>query len=568
MKIKTSINIFLVFILCVSSLSYAGKAAEGKRFMVVSSEKLVTKIGEDILIRGGNAMDAAVAMGYALAVTEPCCGNLGGGGFLSLRLANGEMTFLNFREKAPAKISTAHFLDEKESVQRHLLHSGYLTVGVPGTVKGLNALLKKYGTMPLNSVMAPAIKLAEQGFPVSATMARNLKSLEKQLAKQSNVKKIFFKDARPYQAGEILKQPDLANTLKLIAEKGSRAFYEGAIAHKIAHASQEHGGVLSVEDFKNYTVKFENPVHCNYRGYDVYSAPPPSSGGATLCEMLKILKDYPVARGGRSNAMNTHYTLEAMRYAYADRNQYLGDPAFVKNPVRWLLSDNHIADIRGKISKTRASDSKKVCPAAVNKEKPQTTHFSVVDQFGNAASMTVTLNGYYGAKVIAGDTGFFLNNELDDFTIKVGAQNAFQLMQGERNLLAPNKQPLSSMSPTIITKDKQLFMVLGTPGGSTIITTVLQVIQNVIDYGMDLQTAVDAPRFHMQCAPDKVFTEPGVFSKKLSVKLTSMGYTLDPTSVYYTRRWGAVAAILSQPSLGKLYGVMDNRRADGLASGQ
>ena len=552
--------------------------------MVVSSQHLASEVGLQILQDGGNAVDAAVAVGYALAVTNPCCGNIGGGGFATLHLASGRDTFLNFREKAPLAATPNMYLDAKGEVVPDLSLKGYLAAGVPGSVLGLDTMLQKYGTMSRDKVMAPAIRLAEEGFVLTQGDADILAGSAKSFAAQPNVAAIFLNGGQGWKAGERFIQKDLAKTLALIARDGPDAFYKGPIADAVVAASAANGGILSKQDFGNYTVTETPPVHCNYRGYELISAPPPSSGGTAVCEILNILEGYPMADLGFHSALGIHYMVEAMRHTFVDRNFQLGDPDFVKNPLERLLSESYAAEIRGKIDAFKAADSKDVQPGVAPHEGTQTTHYSIVDSAGNAVSVTYTINALFGAKVIAGDTGFFLNDEMDDFTVKPGVANLFGLVQGTTNVIAPGKRPLSSMSPTIVTRDGKTFMVLGSPGGSRIITIVVEVIQNVIDYGMNIQEAVDGPRIHHQWLPDQITVEPFALSADTKKVLTDMGY-----KIVEQAPWGAAEAILigpqidtaaaakpatsndamagSLPVAGLLYGAHDDRRPAGSAVG-
>ena len=550
--------------------------------MVVTSQHLATDIGVEILKQGGNAVDAAVAVGYALAVTNPCCGNIGGGGFATLHLADGKDVFLNFREKAPGASSEKMFLNAAGDVVPDLSLKGYLAVGVPGSVLGLDTLLQKYGTMKREAVMAPAIKLAEEGFVLNDGDVAIMAGSAKAFADQPNVAATFLHDGKPWAAGEVFIQKNLANTLKQISAGGPDAFYKGPIADALVDASSKNGGILSKQDLANYAVSEEAPVHCNYRGFDLISAPPPSSGGAAICEILNILKGYPMGELGFHSSAGIHYMVEAMRHTFVDRNFQLGDPDFVKNPLDKLLSDSYANDIRAKIDPAKATPSKEVQPGTAPHEGTQTTHYSIVDAKGDAISVTYTINALFGAKVMAGETGFFLNDEMDDFTTKPGTANLFGLVQGKTNVIAPGKRPLSSMSPTIVTKEGKTFMVLGSPGGSRIITIVLETLMNVVDYGMNMQEAVDAPRIHHQWLPDEVAVEPFALSPDTAKALGDMGYTIKTQSP-----WGATEAILigppadpaapassgndamaaSKPVPGRLYGAHDDRRPAGAAGG-
>jgi gamma-glutamyltranspeptidase / glutathione hydrolase len=531
--------------------------------MVVSAQHLATEVGVDILRRGGNAIDAAVAIGYALAVVHPCCGNIGGGGFMTIHLADGRNLFLDFRERAPLKASYNMFRNAQDQVVRGRSTNSYLAVGVPGTVLGLETARSAYGSMSRQDLLAPAIRLAREGFVLTDADATLLQFGAHRFAQHPNVAAIFLDHGNPYPAGARLRQPQLAQTLELISQQGPRAFYHGSIARAIVTASEGNGGLLTMKDFAEYNVQWQQPIRCHYRGYEVISAPPPSSGGATICELLQILEPYPLAQWGYASTQVTHYLAEAERYAYADRNTDLGDPAFVVNPIAMLLSPQHAATIRAHFMPDKAVPEEKI-EAAVGGgiEGQHTTHYSVVDAHGNAVAVTYTINLYFGNGQIAGDTGFFLNNEMDDFTSKVGVPNSFGLVQGRANLIAPGKRPLSSMSPTLVLDHGQLFMVTGSPGGSTIISTTLESILNVVDFGMNIQQAVDAPRMHDQGQPDAIMVEPGYLTSSAQTALEQMGYHIQPR-----HPWGADEAILRDPHTGLLEGANDVRRPGGLAAG-
>lgn len=533
----------------------------GKNGMVVTEQHLASEVGLQILKKGGNAIDAAVAVGYALAVTHPCCGNLGGGGFMLIHLANGKETFINFRERAPLAAKRDMYLDKQGNVVSGLSSKGYLAVGVPGTVLGLDRALSAYGTMTRATVIAPAIELAQKGFVLQPGDVKILNSRTEGFKKQPNVPTIFLKDGTtPFKAGDRLVQKDLAQTLQLIAKQGSEVFYKGAIADEIVKASKSNSGILTKEDFANYRVTETTPLRCNYRSYKVISAPPPG-GGTTLCEMLNILEGYKLKQLGFRSAATLHLMLSAMLYAYADRNTYLGDPDFVNNPVERLLSKEYAAQIRAKIPSDRAIPPQPLFPKVTSVEGTHTTHYSIQDRYGNAVSVTYTINSFFGAGVIAGKTGFFLNNEMDDFTSKPGVPNNFGLVQGSANIIEPGKQPLSSMSPTIVTQNGKVFLVTGSPGGSTIPTTVLQVITNAIDYGMNIQQAVDTPRIHYQGLPNLVGTEPYALKSVPFQNLWQRGYR-----VTLLGTWGAAESLMVNPD-GWLYGANDSRRPAGKALG-
>ena len=418
---KTIILAFILMSHC--AFAAAPKLAVGEHFMVVTSHPLATQIGINILKQGGNAIDAAVAIGYALTVVDPCCGNIGGGGFMLLHLAKGKNYFINFRETAPLAIKVEDFFQNGKPDTRKIRY-GYLAVGVPGTVMGLNTALQRFGTMSLKQVITPAIQLAKQGFILQQANIDILEKFTKSFRQSNNVAKIFLNKGQALKVGDRLKQPQLAHTLTLIAKHGSKAFYNGPIAKTIVKASQQQDGVLSLRDFKTYRIEILKPIICHYQNYTIITSPPPSSGGVALCEMLNILSGYPLKSLGFHSAASTHYIVEAMRHAYADRNQYLGDPNFVNNPIDKLLSKQHAQRIRKSIQPFHAGDSKKIgMPSPA--EAMQTTSYAVMDAKGNAVSVTYTLNGAFGAKIIAGNTGFFLNNEMDDFTLQPGVPNMF-----------------------------------------------------------------------------------------------------------------------------------------------
>jgi gamma-glutamyltranspeptidase/glutathione hydrolase len=573
-------------LLTTPALAVSPPPVKGEKAMVATSQHLASKVGAEIMRRGGNAIDAAVAVGYALAVTHPCCGNIGGGGFATIHLADGRQTFINFREKAPLAATETMYLDAKGEVIPKASLEGYLSVGVPGTVLGLDTMLARYGTMSRAQVMAPAIALARDGFELVQGDVDILATSTKSFASQPNVAAVFLKDGRAFRPGERLVQADLANTLEAIALNGPDAFYKGPTADKVAAASAANGGILTRADFEAYHVTETEPVRCTYRGFTVVSAPPPSSGGTTICQILNIAEGWPIGQLGFNSAQTIHLLTEAMRHAYVDRNFQLGDPDFVKNPLEKLLSKDYAAAIRARIDPNKASTSKEVQPGVEPHEGMQTTHYSVVDDKGNAVAVTYTINALFGAKVIAGDTGFFLNDEMDDFTVKPGVANLFGLVQGKTNAIAPGKRPLSSMSPTIVTRGGKPFLVLGSPGGSRIITITLETAMNVIDHGMTLQEAVDAPRFHHQWLPDQVYVEPFAISADTRKALIDMGYTLTQQAP-----WGAAEAIMIAPEMpiplttpgqqastsdsmvggaqepGRRYGANDNRRPAGAAVG-
>ena len=538
--------------------------------MVVTAQHLATRVGVDVLKDGGNAVDAAVAVGYALAVVYPAAGNLGGGGFMTLQLADGRKTFLDFREKAPLAATAHMYLDKDGNVVKGLSTQGHLAVGVPGTVSGLEYARAQYGTLPRRALIEPAIRLAQDGFVLQPGDAEMLQAAAADFRKDPATAAIFLNQGEAFQAGQKLVQADLARTLKAVAEQGEAGFYQGAVGRALVASSQAGGGIITQADLDQYQTRELKPIECSYRGYGIVSAPPPSSGGVVICEVLNILEGYPMKTLGFRSAQAVHYQIEALRHAYADRNSYLGDPDFVKNPLDQLLAKAYAGRIRAAIVPNKAGISKEIKSGVPPHEGSNTTHYSIVDRWGNAVSVTYTLNDWFGARVTAGGTGVLLNNEMDDFTSKVGVPNLYGLVQGEANAIAPGKRPLSSMSPTIVTQDGKPVMVVGTPGGSRIITAVLHTIVNVIDYGMNLQEAVDAPRFHQQWLPESTNVEAFALSPDTRSILEGWGHQFTaPQPANH------IAAILvGAPSLGgkpvgknRLYGAIDPRRPTGSVGG-
>ncbi len=462
-------------ILAVTPVHAASQApVAGENGMVVTAQHLATHVGVDVLKAGGNAVDAAVAVGYALAVVYPAAGNLGGGGFMTVQLADGRKTFLDFREKAPLAATANMYLDKDGNVVPDLSSKGHLAVAVPGTVSGMELALQKYGTKKRAEVIAPAIKLAEEGFTLEQGDVDLLHTATAEFKKDIHDSgAIFLSQGEPMQVGQKLMQKDLAKTLREISTKGTDGFYKGWVAQAIVDSSQAGKGIITQADLDQYKTRELAPIECDYRGYHIVSAPPPSSGGVVICEIMNILEGYPMEQLGYHSAQGLHYQIEAMRHAYVDRNSYLGDPDFVKNPVAHLLDRAYAEKLRAAIDPHKAGISKDLKPGVAPHEGNNTTHYSIVDQWGNAVSVTYTLNDWFGAGVMASKTGVILNDEMDDFTSKVGVPNMYGLVQGEANAIAPGKTPLSSMSPTIVTKDGKTVMVVGTPGGSRIITATL-----------------------------------------------------------------------------------------------
>ncbi|MBI3368571.1 MAG: gamma-glutamyltransferase, partial [Burkholderiales bacterium] len=494
--------------------------------MVVTAHHLATQAGVDVLKDGGNAIDAAVAVGYTLAVTYPAAGNLGGGGFMTVQLADGRKTFFDFREKAPLNASANMYLDAAGNVIKDASTKGHLAVGVPGSVHGLELALAKYGTMKRAALIAPAIRHAEQGFALQQGDVDMLLSATEDFKKDAASAAIFLKPGlQPYAVGDKLVQKDLAATLRRISDQGADGFYKGPTAAAIVASSQAGKGILQQADLDQYKTRELAPVECDYRGLHIVSAPPPSSGGVIICEILNVLEGYPLKDWGFRSAQAVHVQIEAMRHAYMDRNSYLGDPDFVKNPLDRLLDKGYAAKLRAAIDPKKAGVSKDIVPGTPPHEGSNTTHYSIVDKWGNAVAVTYTLNDWFGARVTAAGTGVLLNNEMDDFSVKIGVPNLYGLVQGAANAIAPGKRPLSSMSPTIVTQGGKPVMVVGTPGGSRIITAVLHTILNVVDYGMTIQEAVDAPRFHQQWLPQATNLERYALSPDTQKLLTDMGHS-------------------------------------------
>ena len=538
--------------------------------MVVTAQHLATEIGVDVLKRGGNAIDAAVAVGYALAVVYPSAGSLGGGGFMTLQLADGKKTFLDFREKAPLAATANMFLDASGEVVPRSTRSGHLAVAVPAAVSGLETALARYGTMKRADLIAPAIRLAAEGFVLDEGDIRFLATATDELRADPASAAIFLNHGKPFASGERLVQTDLAATLRQVSEAGADGFYTGPVARAIVASSQAGGGLITLADLRASRTRELAPVECDYRGLHIVSAPPPSSGGVVVCEILNVLEGYPLAEWGFHSARGVHVQIEAMRAAYLDRNRYLADPSFASNPVERLLDKAYAAQLRMAIDPQQATIDASQPDVEPPREGSNTTHYSIVDAQGNAVAVTYTLNDWFGAKVMAAGTGVLLNNEMEDFTIQPGRPNLYGLVQGEANRIAPGKRPLSSMSPTIVTRGGQPLLVLGTPGGSRIPTTVVQTLVNVVDHGMDIQEAIDAPRLHQQALPKATWIEPGALSADTQALLEAMGHVFR-----VTRPANHVAAILvGAPALkgqpvgrNRYYGANDPRRGTGLAAG-
>ncbi|ENG0843672.1 gamma-glutamyltransferase [Escherichia coli] len=527
-----------------------------KQGMVASVDATATQAGVDILKEGGNAVDAAVAVGYALAVTHPQAGNLGGGGFMLIRSKNGNTTAIDFREMAPAKATRDMFLDDQGNPDSKKSLTSHLASGTPGTVAGFSLALDKYGTMPLNKVVQPAFKLARDGFIVNDALADDLKTYGSEvLPNHENSKAIFWKK------GDTLVQANLAKSLEMIAENGPDEFYKGTIAEQIAQEMQKNGGLITKEDLAAYKAVERTPISGDYRGYQVYSMPPPSSGGIHIVQILNILENFDMKKYGFGSADAMQIMAEAEKYAYADRSEYLGDPDFVKVPWQALTNKAYAKSIADQIDINKAKPSSEIRPGKLAPyESNQTTHYSVVDKDGNAVAVTYTLNTTFGTGIVAGESGILLNNQMDDFSAKPGVPNVYGLVGGDANAVGPNKRPLSSMSPTIVVKDGKTWLVTGSPGGSRIITTVLQMVVNSIDYGMNVAEATNAPRFHHQWLPDELRVEKG-FSPDTLKLLEAKGQ-----KVALKEAMGSTQSIMVGPD-GELYGASDPRSVDDLTAG-
>ena len=536
---------------------WSAQPVRARHGMVVSRERHATAAGLAVLKSGGNAIDAAVTVGMALAVTHPSAGNIGGGGFMLIRLADGRTTFLDFRERAPQSASRNMYLDAEGKATKDSL-IGYRASGVPGTVRGLEYANKKYGKKPWAELVHPAVDLAANGFPLSYAQAQSLRST-RGLEQFAESRRIFQRDGKFYEVGDLFQQPDLAGTLGRIEKLGGKDFYEGETAKLLAKDMAAHGGLITEADLRNYVVHERPTLTGSYKGYTIVTAPPPSSGGVGVLEMLGMLDGTGYEKAGAGSATVLHYMSEAMRRYFADRSEHLGDPDFVKVPLTSLLDPKYLASRRASIDPERATPSSAIKAAVFKaKESNETTHYTVADEEGNIVCVTYTLNGGYGSKVTATGLGFLLNNEMDDFAPKPGEANMYGLIQGEANAIAPGKTPLSSMTPTLVLKDGKPVLALGSPGGPTIINSVLEVMVNVLDFGMNVQDAVNWPRFHHQWLPDELRVEPG-YSPDTVALLENRGYT-----VKRVNSQGEVAAI--RWNNGWLEGAADPR-TEGTAEG-
>lgn len=511
-------------VLCLSITQLLANTVTGTNGAVASRSDLASEVGIDILRQGGNAVDAAIAVGFALAVTYPSAGNIGGGGFVVIRLASGEVHALDARETAPLAAHRDMFLDQEGNVDRRLTMAGLLATGVPGTVAGYLEVLERFGTMPREVVLAPAIRLAEQGFVLNEDLAGQYQQNLRQMREYPASLALFSKDGQPYGAGDLWVQSDLAATLRRIAEQGRDGFYKGITAELLVAEMQRGGGLISHQDLARYQPVWRAPVHGTYRGYDIWSMPPSSSGGILLMQMLNMLEPFNIQASGWGTLDTVHLMVEAQKRAYADRARHLGDSDFYPVPIDQLLSKSYARDRFADFSASRATPSDEIFAGTFPAESTETTHYSVIDRAGNAVAVTTTLNSSYGNKVVVPGAGFLLNNEMGDFTPKADTAGGYGLLGEEANLVEPGKRMLSSMTPTIVTRNNQPVLVTGSPGGATIINTVLQVIVNVLDHGMSVEDAVASPRFHHQWQPDALRYETGAFAEGVLQALEALGY--------------------------------------------
>lgn len=550
-----------------TALAASREPVRAKHGIVASTNEVASQVGVDIMKRGGNAVDAAIAVAFALAVTHPAAGNLGGGGFMMIRLKNGKTTAIDYREMAPAAATRNIYLDKNgrliEGEGGSLV--GYRAAGVPGTVRGMELALKKYGSGKLSwaQLVEPARRLAS-GFTVTYSLARSLRGNSDYLSQYSETKRIYLNGGKYYKEGEIFRQPDLAATFARLQRVGPNEFYEGQTARMIVDDMKAHNGLMTLADLRGYVAKERQPLRAKYRGYEVISMPPPSSGGAVLIQMLNILEGYDLGKMESASSERYHLMTEAMRRAFADRAEFMGDTDFVKVPVAGLIDKSYAAKLRGTINPERASTSVEInAGQPAGYESEETTHFTVVDAEGNAVANTYTLNNSYGSAAVAKGTGIMLNDEMDDFAAKPGTPNMYGLIQGERNAVAPRKRPLSAMTPTfVLRKDGSLWFTVGSPGGPTIINTALCVITNVVDYGMNIQQAIDAPRIHHQWLPDELVFEPYGLSGDTQKALAALGHKLARP-----RYLGDAEGLMIEEKTGMRLGATDPRRSDGLAVG-
>ena len=558
---KRASAVLLILLIGASMMPLPQQAASrqpvrARSGMVASTSEIASRVGVEILQRGGNAIDAAVGVGIALAVTWPSAGNLGGGGFMMIRRANGDTEIIDYRERAPLAASRDMYLDKDGNVVKGASTVGYRAVGVPGTVAGLSLALKRHGKFQWADVVEPARKLAAEGFTITYHLARSLSGSEKLLTQFPDSKRIFLRDGKHYEEGERLVQPELSETLKRLKEKGPREFYEGKTASLIADDMKANGGLITERDLKEYEPTIRKPLIGKYRGYEIVTMPPPSSGGTALLQMLNILEGYNLTYSGPGSSDTIHLLVESQRRAFADRAEFMGDADFVKVPVDGLIAKKYATELAKTIDPDHATPSAKIrAGKPTGAESTETTHFTVIDAEGNVVTNTYTLNGGYGSGVTARGTGVLLNNEMDDFTSKPGVPNAYGLLQSENNAIAPRKRPLSAMTPTIVLKDGKVWFAIGSPGGPTIINTVLQVIVNVIDFGMNIQQAIDAPRFHHQWMPDQIQFEPMGINRDTRAALERKGHAFAEKP----GNMGDAEGVMIDPKTGMRLGASDPR---------
>lgn len=565
MKQSHFIWFYLVLLAVLTSCSGADDRASGvfaENGMVVTANPLATEIGLDVLRQGGTAFDAAIAVKYALAVTYPVAGNIGGGGFMVYRTADGQAGSLDFRETAPLAAHRDMYLNEDGEVISNLSRTGHLAAGVPGTVAGMDEIYNHFGTLPFEDLIQPSIDLAQNGYVNSAFQAHQLNRFQNEFA-EVNTEVPHLVREKEWEEGDVVYFHDLAQTLERIRDNGRDGFYKGETADLIVREMEAGGGIITYEDLERYEARWREPISVDYKNYRVISMPPPSSGGIAVAQLLKGSEPYDFSEWGHNSTKSIHIMAELMRRVYADRSTHLGDTDFIDVPVNQLLDADYIADRNSNIDPNRATPSQEIKEGEAGRiESFETTHYSIIDAFGNAVSVTVTVNSYFGSKVMVAGAGFFLNNEMDDFSIKPGFPNQFGLIGGEANAIEPGKRMLSSMTPTIVEKDGRLFMVVGTPGGSTIITNVYQVIMNVIEHGMAIQEAVDAKKIHAQWLPDEIVIESGAVNQQTMDELFDMGHYLREVT-----QIGRVQAILVHED-GKLEGAADiTRTGDSTAMG-
>ncbi|MDI6766015.1 MAG: gamma-glutamyltransferase [Bacteroidota bacterium] len=547
--------LILIFILHGFAVIYASIPNRAKHGMVVSAHHLASEVGVEIMKNGGNAVDAAVAVGFALAVVFPEAGNIGGGGFMLIRKNDGEAVCIDFREKAPKSAWRDMYLDGTGNISKNAVR-GHLSVGVPGTVAGLLKALDEFGTMRLKDIIQPAIDLAKNGFVVDHNLSENLKDYEKDLREYESTVETFFNNGQLYIEGDTLRQPQLARTLERIQKHGANDFYQGETAQLIIEEVKKGGGLITEEDLENYQAVIRKPLTGTYRDYEIISIPPPSSGGLCLLELLNILEIYDLGLLGYRSSRSVHIMVEAMKQVYADRAEFMGDPEFISIPIETLISKEYANERRKEIDTSRAKPSSFVTSGKKLVNEPQhTTHYSVVDSFGNCVSVTYTLNDLFGSQVVVDGAGFFLNNEMDDFSSKPGVPNSYGLIGSYANSIEGGKRPLSSMTPTIVLKDGKPIMILGARGGSRIITAVLQIVINVIDYGMNIRDAVNFPRFHHQWLPDELIYEKYSLPDDVLQNLRTKGHTVKEVK----SKIGALEVIFIDQNTGWIYGAPDQR---------